>query len=202
MNLKKINSTIWRKKMQEEPKRRFYLREFRVISQAISTYEDLGVLTQHMAEGICRAFKVKGCSIMLFDERENQLFRVSSHGVSQEYLDKGPVFMDDKHCAFFRGETVFIEDMQTDPRIQYPEAAAKENIVSMLSIPIKCRESLCGVIRIYNNEQMNIHKEDLESISVLAIQLGVVIENNGLKNFFNEVKFALQSLPLRMLKGI
>jgi len=66
--------------MNKEPDRRFYLREFKAISHAISTYEDLNTLIRHLAEGTARAFKAHGCSIMLLDERENQLFHMSSNG--------------------------------------------------------------------------------------------------------------------------
>ena len=80
--------------------RKIHLKEFKSISRAISTYDDIPLLATHMAEHMCRAFEVKGCSIMLFDEREKQLFRVSSCGVSDEYLQKGPVFIDEKYTAF------------------------------------------------------------------------------------------------------
>lgn len=188
--------------MSNPPVRKFYLREFKAISHAISNYEDLDMLIRHIAEGISRAFKIKGCSIMLLDERENQLFHVASYGISEGYLNKGPVLADEKYGALAKGEPIFIEDLQNDPRIQYPEAAAKENIVAMLSIPIKCREAVVGIIRIYNSEAIVFHEDDVDSLCVLSQHLGLVIENKGLKNFFEEVKLAMQNLPLRMMKGI
>ena len=188
--------------MQQKLERKFYLQHFRAISHAISTYEDLNVLTNHLAEGTSRRFKAKGCSIMLLDERDNQLYPVSSYGLSEEYLYKGPVIMDDKHCAIRKGEPVFVEDMQNDARVQYPEAAAKEGIVSMLSIPIKCRDAIIGLIRIYHSEPRLIHEEDIETLCVMSEHLGLVIENNGLKNFLDGIKAALESLPPRMLKNL
>ncbi|GAG14584.1 unnamed protein product, partial [marine sediment metagenome] len=115
---------------------------------------------------------------------------------------KGPVFWDLKHCAISTGVPVFIDDMQNDPRVQYPEAAAKEGIVSMLSVPIKCREAIIGILRIYCSEPRMIDEEDIDSLCVLTEHLGLVIENNGLKNFLDQVKMALESLPLRMLEGL
>jgi signal transduction protein with GAF and PtsI domain len=188
--------------MGKKLERKFYLKHFRAICHAISTYEDLNVLTSHLAEGTSRRFKAKGCNIMLLDERDNQLHTVSSYGLSENYLYKGPVLMDEKHCAICKGEPVLVEDMQNDPRVQYPEAAANEGIVSMLSIPIKCRESVIGVIRIYNNEYMVIHDEDIETLCVMSEHLGLVIENSGLRNFLDGVRIALESLPPRMLKGL
>ncbi len=188
--------------MEQAPVRRIYLKEFKAISRAIATYDDLNILVSHVVERICRSFEVKGCSIMLFDEREKQLFRVGSFGVSEEYLGKGPIFVDDKYGAFESGKPVFIEDMQKDQRVQYPDAAAKENIASMLSIPIKFRGAVTGIIRIYNSEPWILHQDDLDSFCLMADYLGLVIENNGLKNFLDQVKIAMESLPLRMLKGL
>ncbi|QTA90179.1 GAF domain-containing protein [Desulfonema magnum] len=188
--------------MNEKPVRRIHLQEFKAISRAIITYEDLNMLLNHTVEGVCRAFQVKGCSIMLFDDREKEFFRVSSHGISDEYLGKGPLPVDKKYCSFVTGEPIFIEDMQNDPRVKYPEAADKEGLVSMLSVPIKCRERIIGIIRIYNNESWTLDEDDVDSFCLLAEQLGCVIENNGLKNFLDQVKISLGSLPLRMLEGL
>ena len=186
--------------MNKKAERRFYLREFKAISHAISTYEDLHLLINHLAEGTSRSFKAKGCSIMLLDEREKQLFHVASYGISEEYVGKGPVFIDEKYSAFNTGEPNFVEDMQNDPRVQYPEAAAKEGIVSMLSIPIKCRDAVIGILRIYESEPWVLNESDIDSLCVLTEQLGIVIENNGLKNFLDKVKMGLESLPLRLLR--
>ncbi len=188
--------------MANEPIRRIYLNEFKAISRAITGYEDLNLLISHVVERISRSFEVKGCSIMLFDEREKQLFRVGSYGISEEYLTKGPIFADNRHSAFTRGEPVFIENMQKDPRVQYPDAAEKEGIVSMLSIPVKFRGSITGIIRIYHSESWYPDQDDLDSFCLLAEHLGLAIEYNGLKNFLDQVKMAMGNLPLRMLKGI
>ena len=188
--------------MTPKPKRKFYLREFKAISHAISTYEDLNLLINHLAEGTSRTFGAKGCSIMLLDERENQLFHVSSYGISDEYLRKGPIALDAKYCAFFKGEPVFIENMQKDPRVHYPEAATREGIVSMLSVPIKYREASIGLIRIYHGETNPFNEEDISALCVLAAHLGLVIEYNGLKNFLDKVKNAMGDLPLRLLEGL
>lgn len=185
--------------MSEKPIRMIRLQEFKAISHAISTYDDFPLMVNHFMEAIIRAFSVKGCSLLLLDESENQLFHVRSQGVSEEYLRKGAIFLDDKYSAFVTGEPVFIEDLQNDPRVQYPEAAAKEGFVSMLSFPIKCREAIVGIIRIYHNKPWRLHEEDVDSFCVLAEHFGLVIEINGLKNFLDTIRAAVESLPNRML---
>jgi signal transduction protein with GAF and PtsI domain len=188
--------------MEKKLDRRFYLREFKAISHAFSTYEDVTLLTRHLAEGTARSFNAKGCSILLFDEREKQLFHLASYGLSDAYVQKGPILMNDQGDPGFFRKPMFILDMQKDPSVQYPEAAAKEGIVSMLSVPILSHGATIGIIRIYQRESREFHEEDVDAMCVLAEHLGLVIENNGLKNFFERVKGALDSLPLRMLEGI
>jgi signal transduction protein with GAF and PtsI domain len=188
--------------MEDKRVRRFYLKEFKSISRAITTYEDLNLLTNHLAEGTTRSFSAKGCSILLFDDREKQLFSVATYGISDEYVRKGPIFVDVKNSAFFKGEPVFVKDMQTDPRVQYPKEAATEGIISMLSVPIKSRGVVLGTIRIYQGDAKEFHEEDIDAMCVLAALLGLVIENNGLRNFFERVRSALDNLPLRMLEGL
>ena len=188
--------------METTPERKFYLRQFKAISNAISIYEDLPVLFNHFVEGLCRAFKIKGCSILLYDDRERQLFHVSSYGISEAYLEKGPVFYDEAQGAFGKGEPVFVDDLKSDSRVQYPAAGAEEGFASMASFPIKCREATLGIMRMYHRDRILLHADDTEAILVLCRQLGVAVEYNGLKNFLDMLKSAMSNLPLRMLEGL
>lgn len=185
-----------------ERAQRITLREFKAISNAISSYEDINLLGRHLVEGICRAFKVKGCSIFLVDDREKQLFRVSTYGLSENYLTKGPMQIDETSIEFSKGESVYIEDIQNDPRIKFAKEAKEEGIHSMLSVPIKAKSIVVGLLKIYNDTPLDLHDEDLDSFRVLSKQVGVAIENNGLRNFLDRIKMALESLPLRMLSGL
>jgi signal transduction protein with GAF and PtsI domain len=185
--------------MALKPERRIAVKDFATICRAIASYEDLDLLFNHFVEVISRAFDVKGCSLLLFEEHEKQLIRVSSFGISEIYLNKGPVFMDDKESAFVKCEPVFVEDMQNDPRIQYPQAAAREGIVSLLSFPMICREKVVGLTRLYHSDHWALHEEDLDLLCVMHRLLAFVIENNGLKNFLEQVKMEIGRLPPRML---
>ncbi len=186
--------------MHPEPPRKFYLKEFKAISCAISTYEDLNLLFDHFVEGVARAFNIKGASIMLYDEALDQLFHVSSHGISNDYLGKGPVFLRDQEDAFKKGEPVYIQNLENDPRVQYMEAARSENIQAMLSFPIKCRAFVVGVLRLYGSQAIALHPDDVDSILVLSMHLGLAIEETGLRNCLQIVNSAIHRLPPRMRK--
>lgn len=184
--------------MSQTQERKFDLKHFRAISNAIVTYEDFNLLVNHLVEGMCRTLKVKGASIMLLDEVGMKLFRVSSHGISEAYQEKGPVCADPKQSAFCTGQPEYVFDLKGNDRVQYPESAAQEGIVSMLSIPIKFRQVVIGLIRIYDEKPISIHEEDVESLCALAAQLGMVIECNGLKNFVEHIKMTIDTLPPRI----
>ena len=185
--------------MGKAPERRIFLKEYKAISRALSTYEDFSLLTAHLVEGLCTSFKIKACSLLLYDDREKELFHISSYGLSQKYLDKGTLVVDEQYSSFMSGKPIFVEDLQTNPHVQYPQAAAEEGLVSMLSVPIKTRSQTIGSLRIYNDEPWTVHADDIESFCSLSEHLGLVIENNGLRNFLDHVKGSLSNLPLRML---
>ncbi|TWI70736.1 GAF domain-containing protein [Desulfobotulus alkaliphilus] len=189
--------------MEQKPASRITLREFKAISHAISTYEDLTVLNHHLVEGICKAFNIKACSIFLYDDRENQLFRVVSHGLSETYLSKGPIIVDDnKNREALSGKVVFYQDIENDERVLYPKEAMAEGIMSMLSVPIKYHEHTLGLLKMYHSDPWILHEDDQDSFCVLAAHLGLRIEHTGLRNFFEMVKAAAGSLPLRMMQGL
>lgn len=186
--------------MGENSKRKFYLEHFRAISHAISTYEDLELLLNHIVEGLTRTFEIKGACMLVLEEKEQRMYVVAHHGVSEGYLNKGPVFADKKHSAFAKGEPVYIDDMQHDPRVQYPAEAKAEDIKSMMSFPIVFKDTVIGIMRLYHSAHMEIDKEDIESILVIGEHVAIVIENNGLNNFVEMVKLAVNDLPPRLLE--
>lgn len=64
---------------------------------------------------------------------------VASHGLSEEFLNKGPVSADKSVVQALNGETVVIKDVRTDKRVQYRKEIKKEGIVSMLCVPVKSK---------------------------------------------------------------
>lgn len=188
--------------MDVVPKRIINLVQFRAISHAISTYEDITMLSRHILESICRAFDIKGATVLVFDDREKRLYNVCSHGLSDEYLEKQAEYKDGFLQEFVTGQPVFFQDFANDPRVENKDAIMKEGIVSMMSFPIKHRKDVVGLLKLYSGKPWRMHDDDKDSICVLAQQVGLVIENNGLKNFLDEVRAVMTNLPLRMLRGI
>ena len=154
-----------------------YLRIFKEISKTISTTLSMEQRLKVMAESMVKALGVKGCTIRLLDEARKTLELATSYGLSEEYFKKGAVDPDKSVSDAMLGKTVVIKDAGTDPRIQYPEAVRKEGIITILSMPIKVRENVIGVLKLHAAEAREFTPEEIEFANSLAEQGGLAIEN-------------------------
>jgi HD-GYP domain-containing protein (c-di-GMP phosphodiesterase class II) len=71
---------------------------------------------------------------------------------------------------------IAVEDVSKDARIESPEYAAKEGIVSMLSAPLIVRDKVIGCITIYSKTMHTYTDEEIDILSKLGIQAAIAIE--------------------------
>ncbi len=119
----------------------------------------------------------KGGALRLLDETTGELVLTASRGLSKEYLSKGTLHADRSIQEALAGDPVLVDDAGSDPRVEYPEAAAREGIVSILSVPIIARERVIGVLRLYSAKPGRYSRDDVVFVSALAEIAGVVIAN-------------------------
>ncbi|MGD9212538.1 MAG: GAF domain-containing protein, partial [Desulfobacteraceae bacterium] len=139
------------------------------------------------------ALKVKGCTLFLFNPKTNELNIAGSYGLSDEYLNKGPVSsLKSISESLQDGEPIAIYDISDDPRIQYPEAAKKEGIASILSSPIIIRNKLLGCLRIYTADHWEFELGDVSFVQAVAQMVGMALEmcrvRKGLKESIDILK--------------
>ena len=139
--------------------------------------EDIVVMT---VEGVKTALDVKGCSLFLINRQTDELELTGSYGLSREYLDKGPISSLHSIAASFKEGPIAIYDVSDDPRIQYPEAARKEGIASILSVPIFAQSKVFGVMRVYTAEPWDFTLNDVNFVQALAQIAGMTIEMSRL----------------------
>ena len=131
-----------------------------------------------LAEAAVKVTNTTACSIRLLDDEAGDLKMRSTYGLSEEYRDKGPVRKDDPVIsAAFEGEAVIIDDMRVDSRVQYPEAAAKEGLISQLTVAMKFRDKPIGVLRLYSPEPARFDEEAHAVARIVASQCAVAITN-------------------------
>ncbi len=115
---------------------------------------DLQDILNRTSRMVCEVMRVKACSIRMLDETSGALTIKAVHNLSEQYLNKGPVTVDQNPIdgAALRGEMVRILDAPTDPRTRYPEEARREGIVSGLVCGMIFRGKAVGVLRVYTGE--------------------------------------------------
>ncbi len=127
-------------------------------------------------ESIKTALDVKGCSVFLINRKTDELEVAAAYGLSDEYINKGPVSALRSIALSLEEGPVAIYDVSDDPRIQYPDAAKNEGIASILSVPIVVAGRLIGALRIYTSEHWEFTLEDVNFVQAMAQIAGMAIE--------------------------
>jgi len=131
-----------------------------------------------LAEAAVKIIGVKACSIRLLDEEASDLKMRSTHGLSEEYRNKGVVSRHDRVVeAAFAGEAVVVDDMRGDDRVKYKAAAAKEGLVSQLTVAMEFRDKAIGVLRLYSPKVKRFDEDDIQLARAVASQCAVAITN-------------------------
>jgi len=146
------------------------------ISKAISHSRDPEEVVLLTVESVKTALDVKGCALFLINRKSDELEVAASFGLSEDYINKGPVSALKSIAQSLEDGPVGIFDVSDDPRIQYPEAAKKEGIASILSVPIIGRGKLIGAMRVYTAEPWEFTLDDVNFVSAIAQFAGMALE--------------------------
>ena len=150
------------------------------ISRSISHSRDPEEVVLMTVDGVKTALGVKGCSLFLINRKTDELEVAASYGLSKEYINKGPVSAMKSIAQSLDEAPVAIFNVSDDPRIQYPEAAEKEGIVSILSVPIFTHGKVMGCMRVYTEEAWEFTLEDVNFVQALAQIAGMAVEMSRL----------------------
>ena len=156
------------------------------ITRSLSRSKDPDEIIQMTVESIQSALGIKGCALFLINQRTSDLEVAASTGLSKNYLNKGTVSALRSIADSLKEGPVAVYDVGDDPRIQYPEAAQKEGIASILSVPIMIGDDAIGAIRVYTSEKWEFTLDDVNFVQALAQIAGVLIEMSRLYKGQNE----------------
>jgi len=171
------------------------------ITKGISHCRDPEDVALMSVEAIKTGLGVKGCALLLFDRKSQELKIAASHGLSEEYLNKGPISSLKSIAASLEEGPVAVYDVSEDPRIQYPEEAKQEGIVSILSVPIQLHQKSLGALRVYTAEPWDFTLEDINFVQALAQIIGMTIEMSRLSKGHKDAIAVLKELKEAELKA-
>ncbi len=150
----------------------------------INTSRDMKKVFHILSAEIGEAFGMKGVSIRLYNPETKMMDMVASYGLSEAFINKGSVSAEKSEVVaqVLRAETVIIEDVSNDPRLQYPQESQREGIVSVLCVPVESRENVIGELRLYSGVKRSFPDHLVKMIKGLAHQGGIAIERERLFN--------------------
>ena len=174
------------------------------VTKAISHSRNPEEVVLMTVENVKTALDVKGCSVFLINRKTDELEVAASFGLSDEYINKGPVSALRSIAQSLDEGPLAIYDVSDDPRLQYPDAAKKEGIVSILSVPIVAAGKVIGALRIYTSKHWEFTLEDVNFVQAMAQIAGMAIEMarqyKGLKDSIEILKTMRDPTTLKYKK--
>jgi len=151
---------------------------FEEVKNAIASTLNLKDVLDLIVQGVVKVMKVKGSSLSLLDKNREKFRIFASHGLSRDYVEKAPLDLSRNiGTMILDGKQVWIEDAATDLRIQYPDEARREQIGSILSVPLIVRNKVIGALRVYTSERREFTDEETRFLYGFAEQVAFAIEN-------------------------
>jgi len=168
---------------------------FLELASAINSSLEIKEVLHNMSEKVCQALGMKGVTIRLVNEDTHTLDIVATHGLSDKFLKKGSISTEKSVTEALQGKTVIIEDIAADKRLQYPQETQAEGIHSMVCVPIRSREKVIGVMRMYSDSVRKYTPDFILVVEALAHTGALAIQNASMylalkedkKNLENEI---------------
>ncbi len=154
------------------------------ISEIISSVKDMGDAARHIVQSLSEILSLKGCALLLLNRRSGKLEVASSYGLSQAYLNKGPLSAARSIAESLSEGPVVVYKVEDDPRLQYPEAAQAEGIRSLVSVPLVLRGKPLGVLRLYSAEAWEVTNPELTFLQAIAEIIALALDNIRISNAY------------------
>jgi phosphoserine phosphatase RsbU/P len=163
------------------------------VTMMLADARDLEKVLQRTVRVVCEIMETKASSLRLIDDERDELVIKAVHNLSAEYINKGPIRLSQAvidHLALTSKGYEYVRNMATDSRVQYPQEAKREGIVSMLSVGMRYKGKPVGVLRVYTAHEQAFTQLQIDLMKAMASQAAAAIENARL------VRETLQSQAL------
>ncbi|BCB97266.1 hypothetical protein JZK55_21880 [Dissulfurispira thermophila] len=157
--------------------KKVYLESYQNICKAISASLSLNEVLNLIVTNAVKVMNVKASMLRLLNKETQKLEVAAYYGLSDRYVNKGPVEYDKSIADAMEGKAVSIYDITSDSDARYRKDAEQEGIRSILSIPVKFKKEVIGVLRMYTAEPVKYKDEDLKFMAAIAEQAAIAIVN-------------------------
>ncbi len=152
------------------------------ISSAITSDQYLEDILRLIVMVTAELLNSKICSLMLINEQTGQLEVRATQSVSEAYNNKGPLRLNEGIAGKVASENKarYIQDVTKDKEYKFRDIAIKEGLKSLLCMPLCVKNKVIGVLNCYTSEEHKFSKSEISTITAIANQAAVAIENTEL----------------------
>jgi len=161
-------------------------------ASAINSTLDIKEVLYNMSEKTCKAFGMKGVTIRLLNEDTESLDLVASFGLSEAFLNKGSISANKSITEALQGKTIVMEDTSKEKRLQYPKETREEGINSIVCLPIRSREKVIGIMRLYSTCVRRYPRDFIIVMEAIAHTGALAIQNASMYLALKEDKKSLE----------
>jgi signal transduction protein with GAF and PtsI domain len=203
---KQVGGVIEHTRLYEETKNKASQFDSLVkVSQSITSQRYLDEILSLIVVVTAEMLNSKICSIMLLDEKGEELAIKATQSLNEEYKKKPNVKVNSSISGevILSKKAISVYDVREEKRYYYRDLAVKENLTSMLAVPMIVKEKAIGIINIYTKEPHSFTEEEIDVLQMVANQAAVAVENTKLMDEALKAKEALESRKLiERAKGI
>jgi signal transduction protein with GAF and PtsI domain len=175
------------------------------VSRTIVSDYYLKEILQLIVTMTAKVMDSKICSIMLLDEKNEELVISATQSLSDDYVNKPNLKVGQSISGkvVLEKKPITVLNVTKDPGFMYPEIAQREGIASLLSVPMMIKERVIGVINSYTTNEHAFNKEEIDILQTVANQAAVAIENTHLSQEIFAARDALETRKIvEKAKGI
>ena len=169
-------------KKSKKPKNSSYKKTIEAISkvsQTITSNLYLEDILRLIVMVTAEVMNSRICSIFLIDEEKKELVIRATQSVSEAYNKKPNIKLGQgiAGCVAKENRPIAVLDVKKDSRYINTDIAKRENLCSLLSVPLCVKGKVIGVLNSYTSVKHKFNKEETNVLTSVANQAAVAIEN-------------------------
>jgi two-component system, NtrC family, sensor kinase len=157
---------------------RRYLQVFQQVTKMISMVHDHEQVMETIVTSLPGLLDIDACTIRLLDFTTGGFVLGAANGLSPAYLSRSDVDSKATLEMVSSGQPVAAADVGGSPHQSFREAALREGIKSVLTLPVSFKGGVIGIMRLLTRTTRNFTEEEISFSMALAEQVGIALSSS------------------------
>lgn len=188
--------TVERELENQILRRHHHLHALNRISSATSGLWDLDAILNIALDTVLEIVNATTGGVLLFHRQNQKLSYRVYRGLSAKYVEQMEMSLGEGVAGKVAetGEPIVLENISKDPRAAHPDLVSTEGLGGFISVPLKAKDRVLGVMNIASHVPGKFSTEDMFLLNSIGCQLGTAIEQARLYQRLERGKERYQTL--------